>query len=280
MKTASTELIALLESGSFKLADLYTITLKNGDILRYTNSDIPIQYGGNPFYPIAIERTKIKVVIGIEVDTLNITISPTDETVGGNPMIGSVHSGAFDGALIKLERAYMDSWGNTSPGTIHLFEGEVAGVEMDGISIYLKAWSLLATLNIKMPINIYQSPCINSLYGTACGVNKASMAVSGSVTSGSTKNTINSALGQASGYFSLGTIEFETGPNSGVVRTVKSFASGQFTLVRPLFIAPTTGDTFKAYPGCNKTLSVCTNTFFNDSKFRGYPWIPVPETAY
>jgi hypothetical protein len=46
MKTASPALLALLASGRFVRADLWTITLNGGTVLRWTSHDLPISYGG------------------------------------------------------------------------------------------------------------------------------------------------------------------------------------------------------------------------------------------
>lgn len=280
MKSASPELIALLASNEFRLADLYTITLSTGAILRYSSSDISITYGGNTFLPVPIERGRVRTVIGVEVDTLDIRICPTPAMlVNGNPFLQSIYSGAFDGALVKLERAFMATWGDTSSGCLHLFEGNVSDTDVDGFVASIKVRSMLELLNIKMPRNVYQAACCNSLYDTACGVNRAAYAVNGTATGGSI-TSVTSALAQAAGYFDQGVIKFLTGPNAGVTRTIKSFSGGAFQLSVPLALPVASGHTFTAWPGCDKTLATCTSRFSNSSKYRGFPWIPVPEAAY
>jgi hypothetical protein len=42
---------------------------------------------------------------------------------------------------------------------------------------------------------------------------------------------------------------------------------------------PNTGDTFTAYPGCDKTQNTCTSKFNNLVNFGGFPYVPVPEAA-
>ncbi len=280
MKSASPELIALLASNEYRLADLYTITLSSGTVLRYTSADVPIVYAGNTFVAVPIARSRTRTVIGVEVDTMDISVHPTAAMlVNGNPFLQSVYSGAFDGAIVKLERAFMAAWGNTTPGVLHQFEGSVSDTDLDGITARIKVRSLLELLNIKMPRNVYQATCCNSLYDTACGASRAAYAVNGTATGGSILN-VTSGLGQASGHFDQGVIKFNSGANAGVSRTVKSFAGGEFALSVPLALPVASGDTFTAWPGCDKTLATCTAKFSNASKYRGFPWIPVPETAY
>ena len=52
MKTASAGMIALLNSQQFVMAELFTITLAGvgGTVLRYTNWDGDVSFGGNTFY--------------------------------------------------------------------------------------------------------------------------------------------------------------------------------------------------------------------------------------
>lgn len=68
--------------------------------------------------------------------------------------------------------------------------------------------------------------------------------------------------------------------NRGVSRTVLSYASGNFTLTLPLAETPQVGDPVLAFPGCNKTVSTCQNKFGNLVNFRGFPYVPKPETVW
>lgn len=75
MKTASTGLIAHLNSGcQFLMADLYTLTLNGGFVVRYTGADVDIRVGGHVFKKFLISRSKTRTSVGLEVDTLDVTI--------------------------------------------------------------------------------------------------------------------------------------------------------------------------------------------------------------
>lgn len=281
MKSASPELIALMASNEFRLADLVTITLKDASVLRYTSLDIPLIYAGNTYAPIVMERGRTRVVLGVEVDSLDLRLYPTDsQTVNGNLFLPAVHAGAFDGAEVRLERAYMPAWGDTSPGTVNLFEGRVSEIELDGLEVHFRIASFLELLNTKMPRNVYQAACINTLYDGACGASRATFAVYGTAISPSSREMISATLPQADGYFTQGVVQVTSGANAGVYRNVKLFSTGHFFLSIPLVYPVAVGDTFTAWPGCDKLLDTCTNKFSNAARFRGFPWIPTPETAY
>lgn len=281
MKSANAQVVALLASNTFRMADLYTITLKSGTILRYTSADVPLFHGGLRFDPVPIERTKVKVQVGIEVDTLDVTVMPTEAmTLDGLPFNVAVRLGVLDGAAVLLEKAFIADWDSPVAGTLHQFEGTVAGVPFDGVECQLKVKSYLNDLNVEMPRNAWSPGCNNTLYDNACGVIRAAYAVSGVVQAGSTREVIKHILGAASGYYDYGVIEFQAGANAGSSRTVRMHTATDIRLAAPLGATPAAGDTFKIFPGCNRTRETCQNKFNNLIHFRGYPWIPQPETAY
>jgi uncharacterized phage protein (TIGR02218 family) len=85
--------------------------------------------------------------------------------------------------------------------------------------------------------------------------------------------------GSVASYFSQGTITFLTGANAGLTRTIKVSSATALTLTLPLPHAPGTGDTFHAYPGCDKTLATCKSRFSNTVNNRSFPYVPVPQVA-
>ena len=281
MKSASAELQALLGADTFLMADLYTVTLKVGGVLYYTSADIPLTWASHTFAPITVARGTTRIVAGIQVDAMDVAFTPgAQHTIAGNPFLASVIAGVLDGAEIKVERAYLSDWRTPVVGALHRFEGAVSEAELDGITAKLRVVSLLSGLNLKMPRNVYQAACAHSLYDGGCGVSKAAFGAAGTIQSGTTRESLVTNLAQATGYFDQGMVTFLTGANAGQSRTVKAHASGVLTLANPLRWTPAVGDAFTAWPGCDKSMTTCTNRFSNLSKFRGFPWIPVPESAY
>jgi len=74
VKVASAALTALLAgSDQFIMADLYTITLVGGSVLRYSAAPTALIVNGCTFVlGPKFERSKIKVVIGTQVDELDV----------------------------------------------------------------------------------------------------------------------------------------------------------------------------------------------------------------
>lgn len=284
MKSASANLLAMLNGAgnSLVMADCYTVTLLGGQVLRYTDFDLDLMLNGALYSSsgIKFKRSRIRWIAGLEVDTLDLTLyaNPAD-TLNGVAFLRQVKGGVLDGATIRLDRAYMVA-GSTAAEGLLLFAGRVAEVQTGRTEARLKVKSWLELLNIKMPRNQYQAGCSNALFDSQCGLTKAALGVAGSITGGATATWFPSAIARAAGWFDLGTVTFTSGANAGISRTVRAYAAGAFAFNLPWPNVPVIGDSFTAWPGCDKNLSTCQTKFGNGARFRGEPFIPIPETAY
>ena len=282
MKSASSATIALLAGNQFYIAELYTFTLLTGTILRYTDADIPLIYAGNTFLQSGplVSREGTKLQVGIVVDTMTITLDiRSTDLIGGIPFPQFAGNGGFDGARVQVDRCFMATPGDTSAGVVNKFTGSITDVDPSRTAIILKVDSDLQLLNIPMPRNTFGPGCSHNLYDAGCGAVKASFGAASSAASGSTVSVINCALAQAAGWFDTGTISFTTGANAGATRSVKTYTPGVITLALPLPYLPGIGDTFTIYAGCDKMQTTCLNKFNRLASFRGFPFIPVPETS-
>lgn len=272
------------DSHKLSMADLYTFNLKDGTQLRYTGYDRPITVGAANFTHnnVRINRTNIKMVVGIEVDVMTLTaFADTTHLVNGVPFLHACHLGNMDGASVKLERAFLVPGTSLVVGSLVMFSGIVGNVQITKTSATMTVNSDLILLNTPLPRNVYQPGCIWTLFDTGCVLNKNNFRDSPTVAAGSTILKVRTNSVRPTGYFDLGQLQFTSGALSGVIRAVKSYNSvnGEFTLARPLASVPQAGDGMFAWPGCDKTQATCTNKFNNVIHFRGYPYVPAPETA-
>ncbi|MDE2229898.1 MAG: DUF2163 domain-containing protein [Alphaproteobacteria bacterium] len=295
MKPASAALKSLLATRQFYAADLYIFALVGGGNLRYCAGDRDIVANGftypaggstGPYFDRKDNKAKCHWKIGVEVDQLVFDVLPGNATVLGSPFLSAVLAGIFDGAELTLERAFMAAYGDTSAGTVILFAGRVAEIDCGRSLATFTVNSHLELLNLNLPRNLWQAGCVAMLGDAACGVNLASYAVGGAAAMGSTANVVLASLAQATGYFDQGKISFTAGANAGLSRGIKTWiaggggAPGTVSLIAPFPTAPATADTFQIYPGCDKTLGSggCAK-FANTARFRGFPYVPTPETA-
>jgi len=284
-RTVTPALSTLLDSGQdFQMADLWTLTLSGGNVVRWSGADVPITANGNT-YPIGpmIERGRISETRGLQVATLEMRITANaDDLINGTPLIPFIAKRGLDGANVRLDRAFMANWSGPIAGTLLRFSGRVTSVSnISGstATVTISSWAIL--LNANMPPNLYHTGCINTLYNAQCQANPVSF--SAAVTVGaSPAPTFTSFNGGAMtvSYYAQGRVVGVAGANAGISRTVKANdAAGNISLVQPFPALPVAGDTFTIYAGCDLTQATCSGKFNNLTHFRGTPYVPLPETA-
>jgi uncharacterized phage protein (TIGR02218 family) len=296
VKAASAGLIAALQANKNLLrCQLYTITLLSGTVLRYTDWSTPITLGGNiyasPFLDSAPGFTvgKTTTSIGLQSDSTDMTISyDADTRIEGVTPGAFVNGGGLDGAIVQIDTLFMETAGDSSLGVVNRYTGIVDQAKVTLSDIQVTVASRVSMLNGAFPRNFATPQCNHALFDSGCTLTKSSFAVSGTVTSSTGQLVVkDSALTQPNSYFALGSIVWLTGNNAGITSQVMSYTKtgGIFQLVYPLPGVIQVGDTFTAYPGCPKTRTACGNTnaavgpvFNNLAHFRGYPYVPTPET--
>ena len=287
MRAASAALITLLSTGQYFIGDLFTITLKSGSILRWTNFDQSLTYSSNTWttstdnstQPL-ISRGEIRNARGTEVGTCDVTLSGgQSSTISGTRLGLFANNGGFDGAQIKIERVFQATAGDTSAGALLLFQGLVASVDPGATTVVLHCKDIMEYLSITMPRNLWQPGCNNQFCDAGCGLSLATLTQAETVQGGSTVTSIVGSVVKADNYFQYGTITFLTGANAGFTTPVRSYAGGIFIPSLTLPNVPSTGDTFSAIPGCARTFAACT-AWSNTANFNGFPFVPPPETAF
>lgn len=289
VKTISAGLKALLTSNKTILREeLLTITLGNGTALYYTSGQQNLAYNGHTFLAPnqgvnpGWKRGSITTKLGMDVQTLELTLLGGPATmIGSITLQAFAEGGGFDGAIVEVDCLPMETWGVTANGTYNLWTGVVGEVKPDRTKVEIEVQSMMRVLQGSFPRNYFQPTCNHTLFDAGCTLSKAAFAVAGIVAAGSwTTAQFGSNLTQANDYFDLGWVAWTSGQNDGLVRTVKTYtqSGGNILLIDPLPYVPQSGDTFTAYPGCDKTQTTCTNKFNNLAHFRGFPYMPVPTT--
>jgi len=301
-KSLSTALQALLASRQFWRCDLYVITLVGGGVLRYASGDCNVKdASGNVYFCGGMTgpywdrdgktgtKSTVHQKLGTDVDTMTIDLIPGASTLMGLPWLPAVREGLLRGAWFQRLTAYAPlvpaagAWPVAVTGTVIRFTGEIAEIDGGDSAITLTINSPLQRLQNQWPRNTYSPTCLNILGDTACGVNVSTYQAGGTVTAGSTNAVILSNLGQASGWWSLGTIAFTSGINAGLTRSLRTFAAGTpsaLVLMTPFPQAPSAGDRFTVSPGCDGSMDGYGCPRFNNlAAFRGFLDIPAPTTA-
>lgn len=158
-----------------------------------------------------------------------------------------------------------------------LWSGRILNVEWDTITAKLMCESIRTSSKRYGLRRNFQLQCPHVLYGSGCGVSKASYEVTTNVTSiiGTTL-TLSGIGSYATDYFAGGMLQWT---NSSVVaeerRLITSNSGGGLTVVSPP-VGLTVGDSVKLYPGCDHGISSngCEK-FSNTDNFGGFPHTPM-----
>jgi uncharacterized phage protein (TIGR02218 family) len=296
MKVSSTAARAILAGGQFYKAELYTFTLAGGSTYRFTTSQVPIKVGGNPYGTgLIIKRGTVTQRVGLEVQSLQLRISPQSDypagpvTIGGVPFLQAVRAGVFDAARVLMEKIFLTSWDDTSPGAVSWAQGRSNEIQAGRMESNFSVNDDTELLNVAMPRNIIQAGCVHALYDAGCTLLKSTFRQSGTISGTPTVFGFTTNLTRADNYFNLGVLTFTSGVNNGISYVVKTYLNtgGAVAFIRPTAAAASASDTFTIVPACPKTQAACSNTnvangpaFNNLSHFRGHPYVPTPETLY
>jgi uncharacterized phage protein (TIGR02218 family) len=273
------------------LADLFSITLLDGTVHRWTSCDRDIVIGGNTYLSnkAVLRRSNVKITVG-GIDDLGVDLSAV-VSISGKSIGLMAAQGSFFGARLQLDRIVGAFPGDLSLGRIMAwFEGRIAGVSVSDNTVRVTVESELGALDrLMLPRFVYQPGCPHALYDPNCAVNKASFTdtgtASGTLTTLQVQSTTAAIIAKAAGYYALGVLKFTSGTASliNVRRAVRSFSvSGgvaTFTLALPLPTAPAASDGFSVYAGCDRQQTTCVNKFATLPTFRGFPHVPVSEGA-
>lgn len=290
MKTADAKTLATLAAGQAKRLDLYEITLAGGAQTYYfTTGQVPTPYNGRTYQTgLLFQRGSFTQTVGMTVDSMQVTVTPQTDALNGLVFIAGysfLQACAFrilDGARILFRKFFLDDWNTIDRNPVAFFQGRVNTLTVDRFSAQITINSDIEMLNVQSPVNVLQPGCLHTLFDPGCALSPNAFQVGGTVATGSDQINVLSNLTQADDWFSLGRITFTSGKNVGISRTVKQYGNtgGKLTLPYPLPFAPSSGDTFLVFPGCDKTQATCKAKFNNLKRFRGYPYVPVPETLY
>lgn len=271
--------------------DLLTLTLQDGTtVYRWTTADLPLTLGGHTFLtgganaPL-LKRSQYVQNAGLTIDTLDLTLTGGGFQIGGKTLPQLGVAGYFNGARVKVDHLFGDNPGHalTLGGADSFFEGRVGQVEVQGPNLILHLNSELIALNVQLPKFVLAPSCGNVVYDANCGLSRAAFTDVGAASGVPTKTTVPTTsvavTARAADYYDLGVLRFTSGVNNGLARAVKAWSGSVFTMMLPFPAAPTAGDTFTVYPGCNRSEANCGTPFNNLVQFRAFPHIPSTDAG-
>lgn len=269
------------------IADLWTITLQSGTVLRYTDGDASVTFGGNTFAPFVLEGGDYEGALGAEVSSFELVLRPGTTTVGTLPMLTAARFGLFDRARVKVDRVFGSSYPTAPSESVIVFSGVVTNTHPASVSLTLTIKSLVALLDEPMPRRTVVAPCPFILGDSNCKVGLVpgtSPWVTDRTAAAGTTDAVLILNSSTSNAVVGSTVEILAGDYQGMRRLVRAVSGVNLTLDTPLPGTPATGNGIRITRGCAKTIPECTNTFANFNaagglRHGGMPGAPLPTSG-
>ncbi len=243
----------------------------NGPALGFTDHDRDLVFDGVTFEAQAgFEASEIESSLGLSVDNLEATGALDSSQLDAERL----RAGDFDHAAIEIWRV---NWQDVSQRVL-LRKGHLGEVTHGSAGFTAEVRGLTHLLN-QTRGRVFQYGCDAGLGDGRCRVDLdvAAFRGSGSIVAaeGNRRFTVSGLEGFAAGWFSLGTLTWESGLNAGRLEEVKLHgAQGIIELWQAASFAVAPGDGFTIRAGCDKQFSTCKAKFGNGVNFRGHPHLP------
>lgn len=274
MKTISIALQTHLAGELTKLATCWRVTRTDLNVYGFTDHDKDIVFDGVLYRSsTGYFATDVSTASDLDVDNLEV------EGILSSPSIteDDLRAGRWDNAEIKI---FQVNWSDLTMGSVNMRIGHIGNVSV-GRSTFRAELLGLTQAYTKTLGELTSAACRATLGDTRCKVNLTSGGSPELFTQTGTVGTFNDSTlvitdasrTEAANFFAHGKITFTSGENSGISIEVKSSAVGSITLQLPPPYAVTTGTTYTAVAGCDKSLRTCIDRFNNVVNFRGEPYL-------
>ncbi len=249
-------------------ARLCVITRTDGTVYRIAESDEPVVVGSDTFNVIpGLQISAVKHTSNGEMPSCQIVAV---HHAGGLFDTQDIDTGLFDAAAVQI---YIVDRKNLSRKGLH-FTGSFANITYsrdNTVQFDVKG----PAVGAKILMTQKRAPmCRTDLFSVLCGLNKASYAVSTTVSAivDQFNFTVTGSLAQADGYFNQGVAVTA----SGVAFEIGNWVQGTQTITSysPCDRILTAGSAITLYPGCDKTASPSLTgcgKFSNALNFQGEP---------
>ena len=230
----------------------------------YTSADNSYGYADDTYTPASITRGSYEASEELARGNITIEIGLLEDL--GQHLIDFQADFITTVSIFKM----------TPDDTVVIWRGRISSHAVSENKVTITGESIYTSIGRAGLRARFQRNCRYALYmDYGCGLNKDNFEVS-TVFSTVSDNvvTVPSAGGYAANYFTGGMIRASNGSYGFIMQ----HNGTQLILSRrleQLFVDAAGGQfAIKLYPGCNRTMSDCTNKFNNLDNYGGFPWIP------
>jgi uncharacterized phage protein (TIGR02218 family) len=277
MRTLPPGLQDHLQAGATTLCWCWRLTRKDGVVQGFTDHDRDITFDGTTFEAAAgLTAGDLSESVDLGVDTIDVDGALSSPAIAEADLL----AGRYDEARVEIFRV---NW--LEPAQRLLMRvGSIGEVQAADGAFRAEVRSLAHYLQQPRG-RVFQYTCDAQLGDARCRVDLETPQMRATVTVVSAEDgqqfVASGADAFEAGWFSGGTLTFETGANAGDRRDIMQHqVSGvsstvhEFLLWTPAThdIAPGVQATVTA--GCDKHLTTCNEKFANGTRFRGFPFMP------
>lgn len=233
------------------------------NVYAYTNNETTVSHLGTEYRPLPIVRGKIAQNSSEAPSLLPVRL-PRDCDVAAlfGPFLPAKPVG------LTVFRRHLN---DPDVQFVPIFLGTVATCSFEEDEAILSGYSLLASLNRRVPWLTYQPNCNWALYHYGCVADRNAFRLDGVVASvsGLTLNAVVFST-QPDGWLKAAWVQRE---NTREVRFITSHVGNDITLQSP-FPGLAVGEPIVAFAGCMRDMATCGTKFGNLPRFAGWPDIP------
>lgn len=271
MKALSSTMLDHIEGGSTRIGWAAKFTRTDGLVFRYVSGRRTITLDGDSYEGMpGFDISSITCTLGYSVDTLNLTVLSTDDLMRADFL-----AGRWWGCVVELSEY---CWSIPAAGVIPWPKYRVANVVpiVGGFVLEMRDLRQLLLQDYTLATG---KTCQNRLGDSRCGVSLSDYSFTFEVTSVTSRvQFADSALAQATDYFTMGELRFDTGLHAGLPLLVRQHnTGGVFYLAVPLIEDIVVGQTGTVVAGCLRRLEDCRDKFDNVLNMRA-PGLHAPTS--
>lgn len=251
-------------------AELYHFVYK-GQNYRYTSRDEDVEYDGDTYTAITIERD------GFQLGE-HFSVSEVDIRAQYAGLFAALFTGDYP--PVRLSVTITKFFIGDESTAVQLFDGYCVGASLKNHVCVMRFSHITGLLKREVPRFRAQSLCNNTLYDDACGLAKASYKTTATVTEvwRSVWNcyALHSVTfaAKAVNYYQNGMVQY----GAFEWRHISCSTGNYIHLHYPFGI--TGSVSVDAYAGCNKSWTDCDTKFSNLDNFQGMPNMSDPLRHY
>jgi uncharacterized phage protein (TIGR02218 family) len=270
MRDIPAVLAAGLASGVTKLAHVWVIARRDGQVFAFTDHDAPLAFDALSCEPVSgLSAGALEKSLGLGVDTASIVGALSSQALSEQDLA----RGLWDGARVDIHRV---DWTDTAQ-RVHVFAGRVGEVRRGAQAFEAELRGLQAQLNVPVG-RVFSRFCDADLGDARCAktietaVFRGAGVVSALLADGAFRADGLEAFAES--WFTHGRLVWATGGENEIAAHRLEAGDAVLELLDAPGPALVLGAAFTIYAGCDKRFDTCRGKFANTLNFRGHPHMP------